>query len=252
MIEHLDRETGRLLGGLDRLGLTEETIVIFVSDNGGAVRVTRNDPLRRGKATCYEGGIRVPMIVRWPDRIESGRICEEPVHIVDLFPTLLQAAGGRRREGQILDGVSLMPLLEGGAGLERRALYFHIPHYICYPAGHFRTTPHGAVRLGALKLVEHFGDHFAFPPDANRGAAVYDPNLAEYVPERKVELFNLGDDIGEHRNLAGVMPRETDELLSILRKWRESIGAAMPVPNPDYDPAARFVSEFDSARARKH
>ncbi len=252
MIEHLDRETGRLLEGLDRLGLAEDTLVIFVSDNGGATRVTRNNPLRRGKATCYEGGIRVPMIVRWPARIKAGRVCEIPVHLMDLFPTLLEAAGGRPQDGQILDGVSLLSLLEGGAGLKRDALFFHIPHYICYPNGHFRTTPHGAVRCGDFKLVEYFGDHFAFPPEANQEAVVYDPNLAEYIPESKVELFNLREDVGERRNLAGEMPDETEELLSVLRNWRETVGAAMPVPNPDYDPNAKFISEFDSSRARKN
>ncbi len=251
MIEHLDRETGRLLDALQRLGLADDTLVLFVSDNGAPVRVTRNDPLRRGKATCYEGGIRVPMIARFPGRIPAGRTCDVPVHVIDLFPTLVEAAGGRPRADK-LDGESLLPLLTGReTTLRREALFFHIPHYICYPRGHFRTAPHGAVIRGRYKLVEHFADHFAFPPGANRDNAVYDPNLAAYVPERKVELFDLQNDSGERVNLAARMPEKAAEMLEQLRRWRQSVGASMPVPNPDYDPDARFVSEFDSSRVIK-
>jgi len=252
MIEHLDTETGRLLDALDRLELMDDTLVLFVSDNGGPVRVTRNDPLRRGKATCYEGGVRVPMIARRPGRIPPGRTCDVPVHLIDIFPTLLDATGGKPQKDQTLDGESLLPLLTGEkTALERDALFFHIPHYICYSTGHFRTTPHGAVIQGKYKLVEHFSDYFSFPPDANRDNAIYDPNLSEYVPERRVELFDLENDIGERVNLAERMPEKAAELLDRLRRWREEVGASMPVPNPDYDPEARFVSEFDSSRVIK-
>ncbi len=251
MIEHLDRETGRLLDRLDSLGLARSTVVLFVSDNGGATRVTRNSPLRRGKGTCYEGGIRVPLIVRWPGRVASGISCDIPVHTVDIYPTLLDLAGGVPRDSQILDGESLAPLLQGEAPPSRESLFFHIPHYLCYPLGHFRTTPHGAVRQGDFKLVEFFGDYFSFPPGANQDSRMYDPNLAQYVSQGKIELFNLKEDIGETRDLSLEMPEKTAELLNRLREWRRSLDADMPVPNPIYDPKARFVPEFDSSRTLK-
>ncbi len=251
MIEHLDNETKRLLDKLHELGLEDDTMVIFMSDNGGATRVTRNEPLRRGKATCYEGGIRVPLIVRWPGQVKSGQVCNVPVHVVDMFPTLLEVAGGYPKKGLMLDGESLVPLFKKSGSLQRDALFWHIPHYICYPKGSFRTTPHGAVRCGDFKLVEFFGDNFAFERDINKDSLIYDPNLARYVPEGKVELFNLRKDIGERRNIASSMPEKVAKLKQQLREWRRSVGAQMPVPNPDYDPNAKFISEFISPKPLK-
>ncbi len=251
MIEHLDRETGRLLDCLDKLDLANQTVVMFVSDNGGSTRVTRNTPLRRGKGTCYEGGIRVPWIVRWPGRVAAGETCDVPVHTVDIYPTLLEIAGGTPPDGQIWDGESLAPLLQGGTPPRRENLFFHIPHYLCYPLGHFRTTPHGAVRQGDFKLVEFFGDYFAFPSAANQDSPMYDPNLAEYIPQRKVELFNLKEDPGESHDLSLEMPDKTAELLKLLQEWRRSLDADMPILNPSYDPRESFVSEFDSTRVVK-
>jgi uncharacterized sulfatase len=212
MIEDLDRSVGRLLGALDELGLAERTLVVFTSDNGGLQRtftgvgelVSTNAPLRDEKGTLYEGGIRVPMIVRWPGVVEPGTVCREPATTADLMPTFCEAAGAKLPE-QPIDGASLVPLLKNaGAALDREAIYFHYPHY-------HHSRPAGAIRAGDWKLVEFFD-----------GASL--------------ELYHLGDDLGETVNLAAKMPEKAEHLQRKLAAWREAVGARMPAPNPDYDP----------------
>jgi len=245
MIEHLDNETGRLLEKVKSLALDKNTVLVFMSDNGGVTRVTQNDPLRRGKATCYEGGVRVPLIIRQSGTLRSGQTCDDPVHIIDLYPTFLELAGlSDTAVRQHLDGESLVPVLQGTGSLAREDLFWHIPHYICYPLGGFRTTPHSAIRSGDYKRIEFFGDYFEYPSDANKNNLVFNPNLARYIPEPKVELFNLKQDLAERNDLSAQMPEKTKELLQRLHKWRESVGAAIPVANPTYDPTASFISTF--------
>ncbi|HPC95762.1 MAG TPA: sulfatase [Sedimentisphaerales bacterium] len=215
MIEHLDSNIGRILTRLDELDLADKTVVIFFSDNGGLRQmytgegpiVTTNAPLRGEKGTLYEGGIRVPLIVRWPGVVRRGSLCSIPVTSVDFYPTLLEIAGAARPAGQVLDGHSLIPLLRQKALRDDRALYWHYPHY-------HHSTPAGAIRQGDWKLIEFF----------ETGVT---------------QLYNLRDDPGEQTDLSAVSPRKALELQIKLAQWRQSVGAAMPQANPDFDPARR-------------
>jgi arylsulfatase A-like enzyme len=219
MIQSLDESVGRIMAKLDELKLTENTVLIFSSDNGGlggyysteapsAKRgFTDNAPLRGGKGTLYEGGIRVPFIVRWPGSVPARTTSDVPVAHVDLYPTFLEIAGGKPSADQTLDGVSFLPVLkQPRAALAREAIYWHFPGYLqsyVHPKG-WRTTPVGAIHAGDFKLLEFF-------------------------EEGRVELYNVRQDIGEKNNLAGKQPKKTRELREKLAAWRKEIGAAMPV-----------------------
>jgi len=213
MVEHVDRSVGRILETLSACGLDERTLVVFFSDNGGLRQrfdgdgpvVTTNAPLRDEKGTLYEGGIREPLIVRWPGVVTPGSVCRAPVSSVDFYPTWLEAAGAQRDAGHVLDGVSLTPLLAQRGKPDRDALFWHYPHY-------HHSTPASAVRQGDWKLLEFFEDGH-------------------------LELYNLRKDLGETRNRAEEMPRKAEELQQKLASWRKTVNAAMPTPNPDYDPA---------------
>jgi arylsulfatase A-like enzyme len=215
MIERVDTGIGRLLETLDDLDLNRETVVIFFSDNGGHGAHTSMAPLRGSKGMLYEGGIRSPMAVRWPGRIDAGSRCSEPVTMVDFLPTLLEMAGVPPPTSQPVDGVSLVPLLEGAGTLGRDAIYWHFPAYLEAYAGMegpWRTTPASAVRSGDWKLMEFFEDG-------------------------RLELYNLRDDVGESEDLAELMPAKRDELHRLLLDWREATGAPVPTqPNPLFDP----------------
>lgn len=209
MVETLDTSVGQLLSSLDHSGQADRTIVVFFSDNGGlefpgpSLRpVTRNTPLRGGKGFLYEGGIREPLLIRWPGVTHAGTILDQPVSSVDFMPTLIQIAG---RTPPPSDGQSLVPLLQNRPFAER-PLFWHYPHY--HGAG---GTPSGAVRLGEWKLLEFFEDG-------------------------RLELFHLSSDPGEVRNLVLREPARTRSLHTTLRDWRASVQAAMPSPNPNYDP----------------
>ncbi len=244
MIKHLDNETGRLLKTLEELTLDKNTIIVFLSDNGGATRVTTNDPLRRGKCISYEGGIRVPMLVSWPGAVRAGSVCDQSIHAsLDLYPTLLDAAGGQKRKDQVLDGKNLMPLLKESGIVDREAIFWHVPHYIANPGNHFRVTPHSVVRRGDFKLIEFFNDYFEYDKNARTAIknaaedyAAYPFGNAKYVPKAKVELFNIKKDIGEENDLSSEMPKKVAELKDLLARWRKSVGAQMPVKNPRFDP----------------
>ncbi|MBI5802633.1 MAG: sulfatase [Verrucomicrobia bacterium] len=216
MVRSLDESVGRVRARLRERGLERNTIFIFTSDNGGyigtsthegrTIPVTDNSPLRSGKGTCYEGGLRVPLIVDWPGVTPAGARCDEPVVLTDLFHTLTVAAGLGAPAGSVPDGLDLSALLrKPDTKLGRDALFFHYPHYYHAPP----STPVSAVRAGNWKLLEFFED-------------------------QRVELFNLKDDPGESRDLAKQMPDKTAELLQRLRDWRETVGAQMPAPNPDH------------------
>jgi arylsulfatase A-like enzyme len=199
MIEAMDLATGRILDALKRLELESNTLVIFTSDNGGFSGVADNRPLRNGKGDLYEGGIRVPLIVRWPGRVEPGSVCRTPVVSMDFYPTLLETAGLAQRTDLLLDGESLMPLLRQSGGLDRDSLYFHYPNY----AWHRSNRLGGAIRKGPYKLIERFDDG-------------------------SLELFDLENDLSEKRNLAAEKPELAAELAGELRDWREEVGATMP------------------------
>ena len=220
MIESMDDSIGDVQATLKRLKLDENTIVIFFSDNGGHGAVTSNAPLRGSKGMLYEGGIREPLVIKWPGITQAGSTCREPVIGVDFYPTLMEAAGVKRRKGLPLDGVSLMPVLkDANASLGRPALHWHFPAYLQgYTARHgaFRTTPAAAIRMGDWKLIEYFENGV-------------------------LELYNLKNDIGEKSNLAKKNPAKVKELHAAMLQWRKETKAPVPTEkNPDYDPKAVF------------
>jgi len=208
MLETLDKSVGTILKKLDELGLADNTLVIFFSDNGH-LGPKDSRPLRGSKGDLYEGGIRVPLIIRWPSVVKPGRVCRQPVISNDFFATLCEAAG-RSGAASATDGVSLVPLLEGTGSLRRDALYWHYPHY-----HHQSLGPCGAVRRGKYKLIEWFEKSIDDREDA-------------------LELYDLEKDIGERNNLAGRMPQLTQQLYSRLRQWRKSVGAQEMKRNPGY------------------
>lgn len=222
MIHSMDECVGRVLKTLDREGLRDNTLVIFWSDNGGILNlygrnelgqarhrdlkprelITSNAPLRAGKSSIYEGGLRVPAIVRWPGVTRPGSVSDEMVITNDLYPTMLHAAGLKPLPSYPGDGVDIYPVLKGGS-LDRDTLYFHFPH------AHERPT--SAVREGDWKYIHRFGTD-------------------------KDELYNLKDDIGESRNLIDREPERAAHLFAKLKAWWKETGACLPVPNPNYDP----------------
>ncbi len=213
MLEQLDSAIGRVLAAVERNGLTQKTIVVFMSDNGGLATVnnppTSNFPLRAGKGWPYEGGVREPLIVCAPGVTKPGTTCDTPVISTDFYPTLLQLAGMELKPQQHLDGVSFLPLLKGETMRRGKPLFWHYPHY--HGAG---CAPNGSVRDGDWKLIEWFED----------GA---------------LELYNITRDLGEEHNVATENPDKVKELHAKLVAWRREVGAIMPTPNPDFSPGKK-------------
>ncbi|MHC4694998.1 MAG: sulfatase/phosphatase domain-containing protein, partial [Planctomycetota bacterium] len=197
-LESIDEGVGMIMEKLDELDLAENTVLIFTSDNGGEDRVTSNAPLRAGKSTLYEGGIREPLIIRWPRVVKPGSICNTPISNIDFYPTFLQITGYKADMHQRIDGVSILPLLKNPkAKLNRKTLYWHYP----LKKPHFlggRSS--GAIRQGKFKLIEFF----------DKGT---------------VELYNLKEDIAEQHNLAEKLPQKAAELQKRLKAWRTDVGA---------------------------
>lgn len=198
MTEALDQVFGQVMDTLERTGQADNTVVIFTSDNGALLSVADIGPLRQAKGYLYEGGIRVPYMVRWPGVTEAGRIDDTPVLSTDLFPTILNACGAPIPADYCGDGVDLRPVLTGRS-IDRDAIHFHYPHY----AWHRSNRLGGAIRSGRYKLIERFDDS-------------------------SVELFDLDADMGEKNDLAADKPELAAELQSRLANWREEVGAAMP------------------------
>ena len=209
MIETLDDSIGRLLTKLDELKLTENTIVIFMSDNGGlhvlevGQTATYNRPFRAGKGFLYEGGVRVPMIVRWPGKIKAGEVVDTAVISTDWTPTLLALAGAASTES--FDGINLADLFLHGNAPLARPLFWHQPHYM-----NQGSRPSGAVREGVWKLIEHY-------------------------ETGQCELFNLGTDLGETTDLSGKEPARVADLRGKLEKWRRDVNAQENLPNPKFN-----------------
>ncbi len=210
MIETLDENVGRIMSHLEKKGLAAQTLFVFTSDNGGYVnqykgrQVTSNAPLRSGKGSLYEGGVRVPLIVSWPGVARRGAVIDQPVISMDLFRTFAEAAGVNGETG--VDGLSILPLLRNPQSrLDREALYFHYPHY--YPT----SSPVSAIREGDWKLLEYFED-------------------------RHVELYHLREDPGEKTDLASRQPAQAERLRSRLDEWRRRVEARLPTVNPNAQP----------------
>jgi arylsulfatase A-like enzyme len=234
----LDASVGILLDKLAELGLENNTLVVFASDNG-AVQASSQEPLRGSKGGYYDGGIRVPTIVRWPGVTRPGSETDVPVINIDFFPTFLAAAGRSVPEGKLLDGENLRPLLElqdDNTGLEQRAIFWHFPGYLETPVARgreldvrtgFRSRPVSVIRKGDWKLHLY---HEEWQLDGGRDRL--DTNHA-------VELYDLKNDIGERNDLSGTNAVKRDELLDELLDWLKQTGAPLPTePNPEFKPAA--------------
>ncbi len=217
MIYSIDESVGRVMQALDDLKLSDNTVLIFTSDNGGlggyeregikkAGDITDNAPLRSGKGSLYEGGTRDPFIVRWPGVTKPGSTCNVPTIHVDIFPTMLEI-GAAPKPRQVLDGESLVKLFrDPGAKLEREAIFQHFPGYLGAGADTWRTTPVSLIQVGDWKLME-------------------------FLEDGRLELYHLGDDLGETKNLAAENPTKAKELHARLIAWRTEINAPMPKKN---------------------
>ncbi|HTN38405.1 MAG TPA: sulfatase [Arachidicoccus sp.] len=233
MVESVDESLKRIIDKVRELGIEDNTVIIFFSDNGGmsasnignpARKITEkqldraystsNLPLRGGKGWLYEGGIREPLIIKWPGHGKNGTAENIPVISTDFYPTILEMTGIAVPKVYPKDGMSLTPLWSGDnkrvEGIEDRALYWHFPQY----SNHGAQSPGGAIRYGDYKLIEYF-ENF------------------------KVQLFDLKNDPGEHHDLASSMPKKVKELTKMLHSWQKKVKANMPTPNPDFDPALK-------------
>jgi len=204
MVECLDNSVGRMMNKLKEMGIADNTVIILTGDNGGDYDKTTGG-LRDFKGFSHEGGVREPLIVKWPGKTNPGSTCDVPVIGTDFYPTMLEMAGLPPKPEEHVDGISIVPLLTGKSNdLGRKNLYWHYPHY-------HRTAPYGAIRSGDWKLIEFF-------------------------EEGRLELYELKSDPRETTNLAQQQPEKAQELLTQLKAWRKSVDAQMMTPNPDYDP----------------
>ena len=230
MIEAVDTGVGRVLRALEELGLENNTLVIFSSDNGGIEGNSFNAPLRGGKGSLYEGGIRVATCMRWPGVVKPGSETATPITSVDFRPTFAELSGAKLPASQPIDGASFVPLLKGERALEDRAIYWHYPHYLDGngPTNYmplaggtvgqgqgWRMTPASAIREGDWKLIEFFEDGH-------------------------VELYDIPRDIGEKNDLAAAKPEIARRLHEKLKAWQKQVSAPVPSErNPHYDISSR-------------
>lgn len=243
-LELIDWSVGELVAGLEKMGKSDETLIVFISDNGGIdtrldfkdlryrdpegvqmpieMAEYDNAPLREGKGSIYEGGVRVPMILKWPGKTAIGKTVNTPVHIIDLAPTFLAAVGGTSTH--VLDGQPLHPLFTGEEheSLSNRPIFQYAPFYDL----RWGLTPSASIRLGDYKLIEFFGDRI----DENQ----------QYRMGHHLELYNLEKDLGETTNLATAQPEVAQVLLTELHDWIAEMGVPIPIENPNYNPARAF------------
>lgn len=212
LAEELDQSVGRVVEAVEKAGIADNTLILFLSDNGGLEHeqggrvVTSNYPLRGEKGTLYEGGIRIPAIAYWPGKVPADSRCDTPLITLDVFPTFVELAGATLPKSQPCDGISLVTLLHDPAAKPSRdTLHWHLPHY-------HHSTPASAVRQGEWKLIEFFEDN-------------------------TLELYNLKNDPSEKTNLAMTEPSRAQSMLSGLQAWRIQVNARMPMPNPRHDPS---------------
>lgn len=235
MIQAVDDGVGSIIAKLDDLGLTEKTVIVFFSDNGGYGPATDMAPLKGYKGAYYEGGIREPFFVKWPGVVKPGSINETPIIGVDLYPTFLEMTGATAKTDQPQDGLSLIPILKGGE-LPQRSLFWHFPAYLQSYGGKgpfeqrdplFRSRPVGVIRHGDWKLMEFF-------------------------ESGELELYNLKQDIGESKNLANIHPEMTQKLHAMMKDWRQQTGAPVPTErNPEFDPVAEKRAIEKALASRK-
>lgn len=231
MIQSVDESVGRVHKTLEELGLSDNTMILFFSDNGGYGPKTCMRPLRGGKGMYYEGGIREPMFVYWPAKVKAGTSSDTPVMSTDFYPTFLDITDAKAPKDYKLDGLSIMPLLKGKKELDREKLFWHFPGYLQAYNGlkedsrdpDFRTRPVSVIRKGDWKLLMF---HEEWMLDGGR---------KKMASNNAIELYNLKSDLGESNNLSNTNKQKRDELLDDLMKWQKDVGAQMPSkPNPEY------------------
>jgi uncharacterized sulfatase len=212
LTEELDQSVGRVVAAVEKAGIADNTLILFLSDNGGLEHeqsgrvVTSNQPLRGEKGTLYEGGIRIPAIARWTGKVPAGSRCDAPLITMDVFPSFVELAGATMPKSQPCDGISLAAVIrDPAAQLARDTLHWHLPHY-------HHSTPASAMRQGDWKLIEFFEDS-------------------------TLELYDLKNDSSEQKNLAKVESDRVKTMHTAMQAWRKHVNARMPVPNPQYDPA---------------
>ena len=205
MVESIDESVGSIVGALRALKLEQDTLVIFTSDNGGFAKATSNAPLRANKGSNYEGGIRVPLIIKWPGRAKAGAVSNEPAIGMDLYPTILEATGHKLRPHQHVDGESLVPVLTGTSSLKRDSLFWHYPHYNQHPS----SFPSAVVRSGKWKMIEAF-------------------------ESGQRQLFDLSKDVGETSDVARKHPEQLAEMTRTLNEWKRDVGADPMRANPQF------------------
>lgn len=203
MVESVDQAVGRIITILKEEGIFDRTLIIFTSDNGGLLGVTNNAPLRSGKGFPYEGGIRVPLIIFWPDFINGGKVIDTPVSSIDFFPTLCSAAGIKNSTDEVVDGLNLLPLIKGENNVKRQSLFWHFPHY------RGKINPYSIIRNGDWKLIKRYDG-------------------------KPFELFNLKNDLSEKNDLSQDMPEKVKELNEEIMIWLLKTNAKVPRANPDY------------------
>jgi len=223
MVENMDTNLGKILGALDSLNLRKNTLIIFTSDNGGIAAIHSQHPLRGGKGSYYEGGVRVPLIVSWPGHIELGSQSDLPVSNIDFYPTLLSVIKQKPATGKILDGIDISPEWMGQKMENDRTLYWHFPVYLQAYSGAkddsrgilFRTRPGSTLRQGKWKLHQYFEDE----------------------PDMAYELYDLEADPGERNNIIQKQPEMAKKLKRKLLVWRKNVRAPVPAErNPEYQP----------------
>ena len=231
MIESVDHSVGKINKTLEELGLSENTILIFFSDNGGHGAYTDQKPLRGGKGMFYEGGIRVPMFVYWPGKVQGATKSDEPIISTDFYPTFMELAGAKHPENYPLDGKSIVPILNGNKSIQRDAIYWHFPAYLQAYNGLkddsrdriFRTRPVSIIRKGDWKLMMFHEEWILDGASENMDS------------NNSIELYNLKNDLGEKINLAQTETKKKNELLDQLIAWQKEIDAPIPTEaNPDY------------------
>jgi arylsulfatase A len=218
LVTSVDDALGTIRAGLRHLKLEDNTIIIFTTDNGGLLPTTDNSPLRAGKGSAYEGGVRVPLIVFWPGVTKAGVTEASPAMSIDLYPTLLEMTGVKPLQS-LVDGVSLVPLLKTGAKPDREAIFWHYPHY--HPGG---ATPYSAIRSGDFRLVHFYEDG-------------------------RDELYDLAKDVGETQDLANAQPERAKSMRQRLDAWLKSVDAQLPTTNPAFDPVADKAGKAKGKKA---
>ena len=212
MLKSIDEGVGMIMNKLQELGIADNTLIVFTSDNGGESRVTKNGPLRAGKSTLFEGGIRIPLVIKWPGNVKPASVCRTPTMNIDFYPTFVEVVGAKLSARQRIDGVSILPLLQG-EGISRDTLCWHYPlskpHFL---GGHSS----GAIRSGQWKLIEFFED-------------------------QRLELYNLAEDIAEKNNVAKEYPDKVRQLHQQLNAWRRGVGAKIPAGQAAASDTARSI-----------